>query len=173
MVKSRFPLLVPLLLITSVAVALAGYAVYRHVFNIKGFVNVPGEATAIGINMEIKEPEGEVNLTHSFYVKPMFCVQFYAGNASFEGDFYIIISGIAKLKNLDVGITYNIEMPCLIHNTECFRILKLIPGYDTPMWILPGRYDAIITLKWLASGTGTFTASLYMELTPCKPFSTD
>jgi len=67
-----------------------------------------------------------------------------------------------------MGVTYNISMPCLIANEECFRLLKLIPGYDAPLQILPGKYNATVVLKWVASRTGSFAAELYMELSPCK-----
>jgi len=66
-----------------------------------------------------------------------------------------------------MGVTYDVSMPCLIANEECFRILKLIPGYDAPLQILPGKYNATVVLKWIASGTGSFIVKLHMELTPC------
>jgi len=160
--------LIALLLALSVVIAAAGYVAYYYVLNIRGVVNVPGEVKTIDINLEIEKPEGEVRATYGFTAGANYCVRFYVQDVEFEGNFSIIISGLARLENLDTGVTYNISMPCLIANKACIRILALIPGYDTPLQILPGKYNATVVLKWAASGTGSFSAKLYMELSPCK-----
>jgi len=53
-------------------------------------------------------------------------------------------------------------MPCLYSNTQCIRILVLIPGYDAPLDIDRGEYNVSLEISWMVEGSGD--ASIKMSL---------
>ena len=60
--------------------------------------------------------------------------------------------------------SYTIDMPCILRlNVSCPRITAIIPGYDAPLRIEPGRYLLSIELSWReARGHGM----IYLSLSP-------
>ncbi|MEM1611327.1 MAG: hypothetical protein QXQ57_06750 [Sulfolobales archaeon] len=72
----------------------------------------------------------------------------------------IILSGILKLEG--ANRSYEIHMPCLYSNTQCIRILVLIPGYDAPLDIDRGEYNVSLEISWMIEGSGD--ASIRMSL---------
>jgi len=74
----------------------------------------------------------------------------------------VIIAGRLSLEG--GGRSYSIAMPCLYTNTECARILILIPGYDAPMPIEKGEYNVSLELSWTAEGTGEVPVELSIQV---------
>jgi hypothetical protein len=60
--------------------------------------------------------------------------------------------------------SYTIDMPCILRlNASCPRITAIIPGYDAPLRVKPGRYLVSIELSWReARGRGR----VYLSLSP-------
>jgi len=60
--------------------------------------------------------------------------------------------------------SYKIDMPCILRlNVSCPRITAIIPGYDAPLRVEPGRYLVSIELSWSeAKGRG----GVYLSLSP-------
>jgi len=81
--------------------------------------------------------------------------------ASVRANATLLVSGTLVLKGApmtrapEVGgveLEYRINMPCLLSLGEpCIRVLVLILGYDAPMRIEAGEYQAMLTLFWHAS----------------------
>gem|GEM_PF-1103345 len=75
----------------------------------------------------------------------------------------IAFSGTIRLEGQ--GKSYAINMPCFYSNTQCARILMLIPGYDTPLTIEKGDYRVSLEITWIAEGSGdlsiTFSIQIY------------
>ena len=49
---------------------------------------------------------------------------------------------------------YTIDMPCAVATGPCYRIMVVIPGYDAPLEIAPGRYDLLLSGTCTADGEG-------------------
>ena len=49
---------------------------------------------------------------------------------------------------------YIIDMPCAIATGPCYRVMMVIPGYDAPLEIAPGRYDLLLSGACTAEGKG-------------------
>jgi hypothetical protein len=72
--------------------------------------------------------------------------------------FRIVDSRVEKVESLSLSgkirlesskKTYEISMPCiLVIDASCPRITMIIPGYDAPLTIEPGRYILTIELGW-------------------------
>lgn len=77
------------------------------------------------------------------------------------GELGLIMSGVLILEPVDKeSSTIQIEMPCMVSiGAECFRIAKVIYGYDVPLMIKEGKYKLTLTLYWSAieSGELSFT----------------
>jgi len=72
----------------------------------------------------------------------------------------IILSAILRLEG--ANRSYEILMPCLYSNTQCIRILVLIPGYNAPLDIDRGEYNVSLEISWMVEGSGD--ASIKMSL---------
>lgn len=74
----------------------------------------------------------------------------------------ISMSGRALLESSNN--TYTINMPCILSlNVSCPRITAVIPGYDAPLRVEPGRYLLSVELSWSeARGRGR----VYLSLSP-------
>ncbi|RLE60291.1 MAG: hypothetical protein DRJ35_03730, partial [Thermoprotei archaeon] len=69
---------------------------------------------------------------------------------------------------------YLIHMPCFaVKNDECYRIMSLIPGFDVPLEIEDGVYNASLIVSWTSKGNAEVVIELYYEtnneLQPAKP----
>ena len=149
-----------IILVTSTS-AVAGVKYLLEV-NTVGVINIPNITKVIDIKVDINEREGvrTINLG-SIYI-PTGNIQVKSKLVSYEGNFTLLLSGELILKSDNV--TYRILMPCLLNIGEsCYRILMLIPGYDSPLKIAEGEYEVTLILKWLASGYGVFNLKLYLE----------
>ena len=148
-----------------IAVVASSVATYIAVIGIHGEVNVVGNT--IHLNLEITEPSGSITYTNittieirdnntRIIVNPKLLRQ--------NGNFSLSLSGALLLKSIENGETYRIQMPCLtVINEKCARPLMIIPGYDVPMKIEPGKYVATLILTWEARGRGSFDLNLYIE----------
>ncbi len=74
----------------------------------------------------------------------------------------ITFSGTLRLE--DQGKSYVINMPCLYSNTQCVRILMLIPGYDTPLAIERGEYRVSLEITWIAEGSGDLSIAFSIQI---------
>lgn len=96
---------------------------------------------------------GEVELTKSG------CIQLKGFVTSVNGDIKLVLSG--KLRLTSINKSYEISMPCLAEiNESCYRVKTIIPGYDTPLEVASGVYNATLELSWIAWGNGSFTLRL-------------
>ncbi len=147
------PLLIASLIVALIAsAALAAYFVIN--FNIK--VNVPTNKE-FNIDLIINNSSGSKylpNLTTLDINSPTL-VRFTAKVIGIEGNFSVSISGSATFKSS--GRNYRVIMPCMITlgSAKCFRIMSLIPGWDSPLTIAPGNYRVSLKISWKdASGKG-------------------
>lgn len=74
----------------------------------------------------------------------------------------IAFSGTLRLDGQ--GRSYVISMPCLYSNTQCARILVLIPGYDTPLAIERGEYRVSLEITWIAEGSGDLSIAFSIQI---------
>ena len=136
-------------------IASAAVATYLTInFNVK--VNVPA-GKEFNIDLIINDTSGSKyipNLTTLRISSPKL-IRFTAEATDVEGNFSVSISGSATLKSSQR--TYRIMMPCMstLGNARCFRIMSLIPGWDSPITIAPGNYVVSLNISWRdASGSG-------------------
>jgi len=77
------------------------------------------------------------------------------GNATLLVSGTLVLKGVQRVRTPEEGgsvLEYRVNMPCLLSAGEpCFRVTVLIPGYDAPMRIEAGDYQAELTLRWHAS----------------------
>jgi hypothetical protein len=150
--------LITLLISASVAIGVK----YLLEVNTVGIINVPNMTKVIDIKVDINEYEGEKTFYLGSLKIPSGNIQVRAKLINYEGNFTILLNGELTLKSNN--ITYRILMPCLLSIGEsCYRIMMLIPGYDLPLKIDEGVYEATLELRWLASGYGVFNLKLYLE----------
>ncbi len=84
---------------------------------------------------------------------------------SVEGLDRIVLNGKAILEADEAE--YEILMPCIYTlNVECYRILMVIPGWDQPLRIKPGKYSLSVMLAWSnAEGKGKVKLKVEPEIT--------
>lgn len=81
----------------------------------------------------------------------------------YEGNLTIVIGGELTLES--ERFRYRIPMPCLASIGElCYRILMLIPGYDTPLKVEEGIYNITLILSWSAKGSGRLRLRMVPQL---------
>ncbi|PUA33655.1 MAG: hypothetical protein B7O98_04385 [Zestosphaera tikiterensis] len=125
-------------------------------FEVNVSVQVPSEENVIELKLDVRNSSGSVTYSNvsSLYLDRDVNVMFKLLSAEVNGDVKITLSGQVTLVS-DDGIKYVVPMPCLFANNGCFRVLMLIPGYDTPMSLPRGKYSISLTLTWYgASGEG-------------------
>ncbi|MEM4718312.1 MAG: hypothetical protein QXE81_06130 [Desulfurococcaceae archaeon] len=135
------------------------------IVNIKGVVNVPSEVTLNmsshamvekDVEVNISTPHGNMEIDIGELVIPSRGFIIVSRNMTgVEGDFKLVLSG--RLDIVSNNSSYDIQMPCLISiNETCYRIELMIPGYDEPLEIQAGIYNAKLRLEWFAKGSGVF-----------------
>jgi len=151
--------------------------------NVGGVINVPstGLSTELSFNIKlnITVAEGEEVFNLGQVELPPGPIIVRRELVSSEGNFTLVLSGELFLESSNES--YLIRMPCLLSLGEpCYRVLVLIPGYDAPLEVSGGRYNATLRLMWLARGTGSFHLRLTLtylgtsiEVLGVKPESTD
>ena len=146
-------LVVAVLLIGLIATAIAAYTVLK-IIRVEVEVKVPPET--ITVELVVDSPEGsrvfeDVAVLELDRVSK---IRFKLLRADSEGRFKISISGKAILSS--AGGEEVVTMPCLYTlNTTCYRVQVVIPGYDAPLELPPGRYTVDLELSWKgASGEG-------------------
>lgn len=74
----------------------------------------------------------------------------------------VSLNGRVRLES--INNTYTVDMPCIFFlNASCPRITMIIPGYDAPLTVGPGRYLLSVEFSWSqASGHGW----VYLSLAP-------
>lgn len=136
----------------------------RIVFNIIGNVSIPGiqdqftqeSINEINLKLNITRPSGTIvfeNIT-SIRLSEDTYIQFKAEPQSITGNLTIVMNGKAILSSPTQK--YVVKMPCILsYNTQCIRILMLIPGYDEPMKVPRGEYNITLIISWdKAEGEG-------------------
>ena len=105
------------------------------------------------------ENVGTLDLGSQAYVK------FEAEVVSVNGLDKIVLDGKAILNS--AKSKYEVIMPCIYSlNMECYRILMVIPGWDHPLKIEPGKYSLSIKLSWNnAEGKGKIKLKIKPETT--------
>lgn len=87
-------------------------------------------------------------------------------NWSVEGLRSLSLSGRAHL--ISESTSYRIDMPCILYfNVSCARITLLIPGYDAPLKIEPGRYSVRLEIYW-SNAEGSGKARLFIAMRAYK-----
>lgn len=154
-----------LALIFVVSAALTSAAlIIRNVFevSIEGIVNVPPTGAVMDIELNVDEKEGERVINLGVFNIPAGSIIVRPNLTRREGSFAIVLGGELTLKS-DKHV-YRILMPCLMSvGKPCYRIMMLIPGYDTPLNVEEGVYNATLTLRWTAEGSGKFRLKLTLE----------
>ncbi len=152
--------------------------------DVSGVVEVPNaglstSGLSIDVKLNITVEEGEEIFDLGLINLPSGPILVKRELVSSEGNLTLVLSGVLSLESEDVE--YTIPMPCLLSLGEpCYRVLVLIPGYDTPLEVVEGRYRAVLRLQWVARGTGRFHLRLVLtylgtsiEVLGAKPDSTD
>lgn len=70
----------------------------------------------------------------------------------------IILGGVLTLRG--EKLTYKISMPGFVATEPFVRIMMVIPGYDAPLEIEPGKYAVDLEIFWDAKGHATVIAEL-------------
>jgi len=173
------------IILVAVGLALAGFIAFASitnifVVNIRGAVNVPRPIFERSIEIEINASSGSRTIDLGIVTIPgdgYFKVEAYS--SILDKGFRIILNGVLRLEPVYKPLTGNssvsISMPCLlVVNTTCYRVMVIIPGYDTPMRISGGEYRASLDITWgEAEGTGSFQLvikGLYSE-SPFQPLT--
>ncbi|AKG38514.1 hypothetical protein MA03_03370 [Infirmifilum uzonense] len=110
----------------------------------------------------IKISKGRGNTTFQLgtliFDKPM-KVRFKPVIVKADGKAVFSLSGIVELQG---PRHYSIPMPCFYQmgDAQCVRIMMIIPGYDGPILIQPGDYQAKLSIGWESTGEATVTLKL-------------
>lgn len=128
---------------------------------IKGEVNVPKSLKTAEIVLVIDREEGSEKFDLGEVFIPKGSVIVKTSLESYEGNFILSVSGVLTLES--ESRSYVVSMPCAIVMGEpCYRIMIVIPGYDVPISVEEGKYRVRLDLSWRASGSGRFTARMYI-----------
>lgn len=130
--------------------------------NLKGVIDVKPSTKIIDVEFNVDSEEGERSVSLGSLYIPSGNVVVRGKLTSYEGNFTLILSGELLLRS---GThSYKILMPCLASiGGHCYRIMMLIPGYDAPLTVTEGDYNATLTLRWSAGGVGKFSLKLVLE----------
>ncbi|MEM3669806.1 MAG: hypothetical protein QW737_04645 [Nitrososphaerota archaeon] len=122
------------------------------------------DPSLINFELEIENAEGvkefrdvaliNVEKIDSFLFRPV--------DVRVDGLSSVSLSGRVMLESHNNS--YTVNMPC-IHflNVSCPRVTMIIPGYDAPMTVKPGRYFLSVEFSWSeATGHG----HIYLSLAP-------
>lgn len=154
-----------LALVFMAATTLASAAlIVRNVLevNIEGTVNVPPNYMVVDAELNIDRKEGEKTISLGNLNIPAGNLLVKPNLTEREGDFNLALSGVLVLESSER--TYRIPMPCLVSaGGTCYRILMMIPGYDAPLSVEEGVYNATLTLRWTAEGAGKFRFKLILQ----------
>ncbi|MEM2383175.1 MAG: hypothetical protein QW521_03285 [Desulfurococcaceae archaeon] len=84
------------------------------------------------------------------------CIKAEVSDVRALGELSLVMSGALILKPVNKeDSTIQIEMPCMVSiGTNCFRIEKVIYGYDVPLMIKRGDYELTLILHWSAVESG-------------------
>ncbi|MCS7111406.1 MAG: hypothetical protein N3D82_05030 [Ignisphaera sp.] len=161
----KIPVHVILALLLVTVVVLAAAALYvRSILEIdvKGSVDVKPSTTVVDVKLDIYSREGEEVITlGTINIPTRGSVIARSKLVNYEGNITLVISGELQLDSH--SRQYRIVMPCLASIGEpCYRIAVIIPGYDEPLDIEEGAYNATLVLRWIASGLGKFHLKLYL-----------
>lgn len=89
------------------------------------------------------------------------CIKAEVINVRTFGELNLVMSGVLILEpESGEDSAIQIEMPCAVSiGTECFRVEKVIYGYDAPLMIKGGEYRLTLILYWsaLEGGELSFT----------------
>lgn len=151
----------------------AGSALLSYHFIRQGPLPVTAETTPtapqvnpsfIEVELGISAGEGHIELNNIsvIEVKTVDSLMFRVVDSRAEGLSSIALSGVARLKSENKS--YKIDMPCILHfNSSCPRITVIIPGYDVPLTVDPGKYLLTIEFRWKdASNAG----KTYLKILP-------
>ena len=144
--------------------------------------NVSREREAFVLEFSVDFGKGEVFFENIGIInmESQGSVRLRAEVVSVEGLDRIVLNGKAFLKSDEAE--YEILMPCIYSlNAECYRILMVIPGWDQPLRIKPGKYSLSVKLTWAnAEGKGKVKLRIEPEITyasveviSAKPESTE
>jgi len=162
-------------LLAAIAVGLIAYGLNRlaGVIDIVGTISIRGNVEMIPSRVRVElgaidSPQGSkaYNNIARLVVRNstgiMVRVEATGKGAQAGTGLSVIIAGRLSLEG--GGRSYSIAMPCLYTNTECARILVLIPGYDAPMPIEKGEYNVSLELSWTAEGAGEIPVELSIQV---------
>lgn len=90
------------------------------------------------------------------------CIKAEVINVRALEELSLVMSGTLILEPVSKeGSAIQIEMPCMVSvGTNCFRIEKVIYGYDAPLMIYGGEYKLTLTLYWSALGSGELSFTI-------------
>lgn len=130
--------------------------------NLKGVVDVKPNIKVVDVEFSIDDGVGEKLIDLGNIHIPAGNVIIRSRLVSYEGNFTLILSGELMLESNTSS--YRVLMPCLANiGDHCYRIMMLIPGYDAPLPISEGDYNATLTIRWSAEGVGRFHLKLVLE----------
>ncbi|MEM1983532.1 MAG: hypothetical protein QXZ63_07750 [Sulfolobales archaeon] len=130
--------------------------------NLKGVVDVKPNIKVVDVEFSIDDGVGEKLIDLGNIHIPAGNVIIRSKLVSYEGNFTLILSGELMLESNTSS--YRVLMPCLANiGDNCYRIMMLIPGYDAPLPVSEGDYNAALTIRWSAEGVGRFHLKLVLE----------
>lgn len=122
------------------------------------------DPSIINFELEIENAEGvkefrnvaliNVEKIDSFLFRPI--------DVRVDGLSSVSLSGRVRLES--INNSYTVNMPCILFlNVSCPRVTVIIPGYDAPLTVRPGRYLLSVEFSWSeAIGHGW----IYLSLVP-------
>ena len=166
MCNMKISLIVVLVILVSAAIV-GGIIASRYlaVFNIRGVVNVGERGYAlIDAVLNISSDRGTKVLRNVAVVdiENETSILFRILDREVVGNVKLCLGGKAILES--GSRRYVISMPCLlVKGMPCYRVQMVIPGYDAPLRVEPGRYNVSLVLSWRAVGRGSFRFTLAIE----------
>ncbi len=169
-----------------IAAAATGGAAAHYLLNVDIGVNVSVPQPSAQLTLNVNSSKGSeefVNVTNLELRQPT-KVLIKVKQLEVKGDVNISLSGVAVMRSLNGA--YNVPMPCMLNlGVTCFRAMYVIPGWDSPITLPPGKYAVSLKISWReASGKGTIKLRLTVielgeagkpsaEVIGPKPSSTD
>ena len=166
---SRTVLLAVLLAVLLTSAVVVGLELV-NLFNVRitGYVNVPS-TTVIErvVSLNISSETGSV--AYSLGTIRVSAGEFQVKRFIEEvrGNMTLMLDGVLVLRSENAS--YEISMPCLLNvSLMCYRATVIIPGYDVPVLLRAGEYNATLVLSWHAAGQGFFSIRIVGELNQLK-----
>lgn len=124
-----------------------------------GAMDVGNLPKTYSVDVKVDDHEGSSSYLLGRVILPSTCLVVKPELTSHDKNLTLVVSGTLILRSSNAS--YLINMPCMIVVGEpCYRVMMLIPGYDTPLCIESSEYDLELTMTWRTSDKGSFIVNL-------------